>query len=156
MKKTFLLTITLLKLLVGFTQEQKDYDLIIVIDESVKTSVANLTITVENSEGDFSIFPRYHAGSLRMSQSIFDKIISEDTKSVKITFMTNYFFKGKLNQRFYEIPYNKHWLKEDFNVLTIYNLTKAKYRKKYSPVDQSKNYSFSIDFGWYSILNLKK
>jgi len=141
----------------SFSQEYKELDMVIVIDDIVANNIENLKIKLKNMDGDYlTITPKYHPGSLLIKQSQYETIMSEDIKSIEIIFSYNGEYKGELKGYYYAINYGKKWLKEPFNILSIYNLDKRKYRRAYEPIRVDAKYSASIDFGHYSILNLKQ
>jgi len=142
---------------VSFSQEEKEFDIVIVIDDVVANNVENLKMKLTDIRGDyFTVSPKYHPGSFIVKQSQYEKMMSEDIKSIEITFSYNSEHKGKSKGHYYTINYGKKWLKEPFSVLSIYNLDKKKYKRLYEPINSDVKYSVSIDFGHYSILNLKQ
>ncbi|WP_340067300.1 hypothetical protein [Ascidiimonas aurantiaca] len=142
---------------VSFGQEEKEFDIVIVIDDVVANNVENLKMKLTDTRGDyFTVSPKYHPGSFMVKQSQYEKMMSEDIKSIEITFSYNSEHKGKSKGYYYTINYGKKWLKEPFSVLSIYNLDRKKYKRLYEPINSDVKYSASIDFGHYSILNLKQ
>lgn len=138
------------------SQESQEIDFIITVDDKIVNAVQGLKIKAENHNGVFYISPSYYPGNLSMDKNSYDKLISKETKSMKITFSYSEERKGNLENYFYEIDYDNKWFNELFNILKIYNLDNRKYRKIYEPSTKNSYYSFSLDFGSYGILNLKK
>ncbi|WP_421807404.1 hypothetical protein [Flagellimonas sp.] len=142
---------------VSFGQEEKEFDIVIVVDDIVANNLENLKMKLTDTNGDdLTVSPKYHPGSFMVKQSQYEKMMSDDVKSIEITFSYNSEHKGKLKGYYYTINYGKKWLEEPFSVLSIHNLDRKKNRRLYEPVKSDAKYSASIDFGHYSILNLKQ
>lgn len=138
------------------SQETKNFDLIILVDEELATNISNVHLQVISQNDTINIGASYHPGNLSLPQKRFEQIMSDKTKTIVMSF--NYFnskSKNRLKHYSYRISYNKNWLKESFNILRIYNFDKRKYRKKYNPAFEYATFARELDFGWYSIIPLK-
>lgn len=155
MRKLIFMIIGFFTTFISLSQELKEIDFVIVVDDEVINAVQGLTIQIKEKNNEVvSISPNYHPGSLSFDNSIYDKLQTEDVESVKIVFSYSQNCKKKIVNYFYEISYNRKWFKEPFNVLKIFNLDKRKYRKKYKLLNENVNYSLSLDLGSYSVLKI--
>jgi len=62
-------------------------DIVIVVDDVVANNVENLKMKLTDKDGDYlTVSPKYHPGSFMVIQSQYEKMMSEDVKSIEITF----------------------------------------------------------------------
>lgn len=125
-------------------QYNKELDFVIVIDENVWITSTYFQIVMNKTSGSDTIKASYHPGSLSIMQSDYDKLLSEEAKSIYLKFV--YYDHGVKKQKTYnyEIELKKPWLQDYFNVLRIYNLDNKKY-KKLSAIAEGKNYTYELE-----------
>lgn len=137
---------------ITFSQSNKEIDLIVVINDEVVTNLQNLKLIINSDKDGSIISPLYHPGSLVLTSKQYEVLISDTTKSIELSFA----YIGKEKSTNYKMIYGKKWLEERFAILKIYDLNKKKYKKMYEPITPESGFGASIDFGYYSILNVKQ
>lgn len=124
---------------------KKGLDFIIVIDDNIAVgSIASLQIELVSEKGTEVIAASYYPGNLSLTENDYNKLMSDSSKAVKLTFI-NYEYTGQ-NQAThnYDIELKREWLRDYFNILRIYDLDKNKYKRKYEPSGAGKNYAYEI------------
>lgn len=138
----------------SIAQNHKEINLIVAVDEEIMTSLSNFRINFKSKE-EKSIQLKYLPGKLTMTEDQYVTVFDNKDSEIIISFTAGKYDNDVYNQFDYKIPFEKGWLKENFCILTIYNLSKRKYRKIYKPVEPNVNYSFSIHIESSSIFKLK-
>lgn len=143
-KKIICVTLFLIGCHTAFSQNKKELDFVIVVDENVWITNTSLQFVVNKTSSSDTIKATYHPGSLSIMQSEYNQLLSEETKSIYLKFV--YYEYSSKNQKIhsYEIEIKKPWLQDYFNVLHIYNLDKKKY-KKLPPARAGENYTYELD-----------
>lgn len=140
-----------------YGQKSKELDVIVTIDDNILNTLESLRILIEYDNGDsISIMPEYYPGSLLFTEDQFNKVKQENVKKLFLSFSYTSYLKDKPKGYNYKIAYGKKWLDEKFTILSIKNLRTKKDRRRYEPISKGLNYSASVDFGYYSIVNLKQ
>lgn len=125
-------------------QYNKELDFVIVIDENVWITTTYFKVIMNKTSGLDTVTASYYPGSLSIMQSDYDKLLSQEVKSVNLELIYYGHATKKQNIYKYEIEIKKPWLQDYFNVLRIYNLDNKKY-KKFSPIAEGKNYTYELD-----------
>lgn len=155
------LLITLLLLICSgkiFSQEvRKDLDFIIVIDEKISiNSITNIHVKTVSDDSVNILNAKYYPGNLSIVQSSYDRLMEKTVNAIYLEF-TYYEYIGKIQTVYtYEIELKKNWLKDDFNVLHIYNLNKKKYQMMFNLKEKEKKYVFELDSPNYTFQLLRK
>lgn len=137
-------------------QDKKELDFVVVIDEKVWVTNTYFHIIANRATNADTIKANYHPGSLSISQLEYDKLISEEVKSIYLKFIYYEYVGSQQKVYNYEIEIKKPWLQDYFNILHIYNLDKKKYKKLYDPVEKSKNYTFELDSPSHTFKRVRK
>lgn len=124
----------------------KQLDFIIVIDEKIATnSIYSFEIKATTYLGNRDIESNYFPGNISMSQDDFNFLLSDSVNKFYFLFTYYEYINKKQIAYTYEIEIKKPWLKDNFNIIYIYNLNKEKYKKKYNPISKGKNYNYELD-----------
>lgn len=153
MVRTHFIALFITNIVLSYSQNSKEIDFVLTIDDKVVIAAQGLKLV--SPTGSLTISPNYHPGNLSIPRNKYEGLTTTDYESLNLVFSYTKEFKGKTKDYFYEIPFSTNWLKEKFMVLNIYNFDKRKNKKKYMPATQGSSYAFTVDFGWYSILNLR-
>lgn len=146
MNKFFFFLIFLTRLQLSYSQDvNKNIDFIIVIDEKVAVGAISLVkINSKTANEEIEITPDYYPGNLSITQTDYERLFKQDTKSIMLSFTFNDNKGKRIKSYRYQIELKKEWMSDYFIILNIYNLDKKKYRKRYLPLSESKNYTFEI------------
>lgn len=137
-------------------QEAKEIDMVVTINQVVANTVQGLSLKLKDDKGNTStIYPEYHPGSLKFKKSDYEALMSSENSLIVLKFYQLLNNKRKEIYYDYSINFSREWFKEEFIVLNIYNLDNRKYKKSRKPIQSKAMYSVSMDFGHYSILDLK-
>jgi hypothetical protein len=139
--KTLILICALICSGVCYSQDTRETNLILVIDEElVVGSIANMRII--DSKG-IEIEATYYPGSLIFQKLDFENLISHDD-SLVLAF--DYFeFSGSRQRVYnYNFSFSRYWLQQQYLIMRVYNLTKKKYKKIFDPIEPGKNYTFEL------------
>jgi len=148
----FLITINI------YSQEIKNIDFIIVIDEEITTNSLGIKFLITSKGGSREVeaVTGYYPGNISLKKSDYDDLISDETQKVILKFNYQTYIDGKSYYYRYEIEYNKLWLQDTYNILKIYNLDKRKYRKKLEPLSKDRNYTFELLSPSYTFIRARK
>ncbi|ANH81954.1 hypothetical protein A8C56_14135 [Niabella ginsenosidivorans] len=111
---------------------QKNIDLIISIDEKIVSSISGLNFIAVTLNGEERIQADYYPGHLSLSDSDYNKLLDTVTRTVYISFDYTEQQNTKQHLYHYQIDLKKGWLKHYYYILSIYNMTKRKYRDMFS------------------------
>ncbi|WP_207515622.1 hypothetical protein [Longitalea luteola] len=147
MLKIFVLILALVSIPRAYSQENnKNLDLIIVIDESVSVNtISNFKIRVTSSNTEDIIASSYYPGNLVLKQTDYAKMMTDTARTILLEFDYNEYVNNKHLTYHYSIEFKKSWFRELFNILRIYNLDKKKYKKKFKSIDTSQKYIYEMD-----------
>lgn len=139
--------IVLLILITSFglkAQSSMNLDVVILINEKIVLSNMNdLTIEVKKSNGKVITHDiYYHPGSLKLEAKEED-LFGEGIEGTVLKF--NFFDVGKEESIEYIINLEKNWFFDYYSILHIYNLRCKKYKKRFKPLSEDKNYTFEVD-----------
>jgi len=137
-------------------EKNKRLSFVLVIDGEVLNANTNITFLINSENSEDKILATYFPGTLTISQSDYEKLISDSTKKIYLKYSSNIFINGKSNYCDFEIEYNKIWLQDSFNILRLYNLGKGKYKNKFEPLSTTKNYTFEVESSRGQMLRIKK
>ncbi|HFG0566835.1 TPA: hypothetical protein ACGFUW_002625 [Flavobacterium psychrophilum] len=140
-----------------FGQEKnKNISFILVIDDEIVSTSVEITFYLNSENSTEKVSATYYPGTLSMSKSDYEKIISTETKSIYLKYFGTIYTNGKQNYYDFEIEYNKIWLADTYNILRFYNLDKKKYKKLYEPLSKQKNYTFELSSPNNTFLRIRK
>lgn len=136
---------------------RKSLDLIIVIDDNIAVgSIVSLQIELVSGASKEAIAASYYPGSLSLTESDYDKLMSDSTKVINLKFI-HYEYVGQSQITYnYDIELKREWLADYFNILRIYDLDKKKYKGKYSQIGNGKNYACEIESPSHSFRLVEK
>jgi len=138
-----------------YGQDKSNFDFIIVIDETIVTSLSNpkLLIRKENellSNIDISFKP----GGLSLKTADYNSIVNSNN-DLYLKFDYYDYSRDKQKVYNYDIKIGKNWFEKSYLILRIYNTTKKKYKQKLTPI-KGTNYAFEIDYGGGSAIQVRK
>jgi len=139
-------------------QEIKHLDFIIVIDEQIVRESLGIKFVIkdETDYQEIETTEGYRPGNISLKQIDYDKLTSNQTKTLYIKFNYQTYVGNESYYYNYEIEYNKIWLQDGYNILRIYNLDKRKYKKKFDPISVGKNYTFEVESPSHTFLRIRK
>jgi hypothetical protein len=135
---------------------KKEISFILVINDEILGTSANLTFTIKTETTTEIIKSNYSPGKLTMDKLDFDKLMSSSTKTIYLRYFGTVYLNSKSNYYDFEIEYQKPWLDSSFNILRLYDLSITKYKKLYDPLSKDKNYTFNLDFGGGQMIHIRK
>lgn len=136
-------------------ENNKNISFILVIDDEIISTSVGITFYINSENSEERISATYYPGTLSMSKSDYEKITSTETKTIYLRYFGTIYTNGKENYNDFEIEYNKNWLNDTYNILRFYNLDKAKYKKRYEPLSNKKNYTFEVSSPNTTFLRVK-
>lgn len=142
-----------------YSQEVKNINFIIVIDEEIVTSSLGIKLLVTSKDGnnrEIKAITGYYPGNISLKKSDYDDLISDETQSVILKFNYPTYINDKFYYYPYEIEAGKNWFNNEFSIIKIYNLDKKKYRKRFDPLSKDKNYTFELTTSKGQMLRIKK
>lgn len=137
-------------------QNSNDINFMVTVNEELMISLSNFRIDVNSTNKSNSFLLRYVPGKLKLTAEEYNAIFLSQHSELEVSFTAGFYDKEEYYQYDYKIPFKKKWLVEEFCVLSLYNLNKKKYRKKFKPLHEDGRYSFSINLPSSSIFNLKQ
>lgn len=141
----FLLLIVLCTSEVYAQGQKKALDFIIVIDENIAIgSISRLNIKAINANKENILEANYYPGNLSLELSDYNKLLSEDVKTIYLDFNYNEYIDGEQHVYHYQIELKKDWLRDYFNILRVYNLNKKKYGRIFFN-KEGKEYVYELD-----------
>lgn len=124
----------------------KNIDFIIVIDENIFLgSITQLRIVILSDGKAEILSASYYPGNLSLSESDFEKMISDNTERIFMKFTYTKYTANTQNSYSYEIELKKHWFDDYFNILRIYNLDNKRYQKLFYAAKKEKAYVYELD-----------
>lgn len=151
--KTLILICSLICSVVCYSQDTREANLILVIDEElVVGSIANLRI-IDNKGVEREA--TYYPGSLIFQKLDFEYLISQD-ESLVLAFDYSEFIGNKQRVYNYNFSFDKYWLQQQYLIMKVYNLSKKKYKKMFDPLDSEKNYTFELIHPKGQMMRIKK
>ncbi|WP_430614151.1 hypothetical protein [Flavobacterium sp. JP2137] len=143
-----------------YSQEVKNINFIIVIDEEIITNSLGVKLLItskDESSREIKTTTGYYPGNISLRKSDYDDLISDETQSVILKFNYQTYIKDKSYYYTYEIEAGKNWFNHNmFFILKVYNLDKKKYRKRFDPLSKDKNYTFELNTSEGQMLRIKK
>lgn len=142
-----------------YSQEVKNSNFIIVIDEEIVTNSLGIKLLVTSKDGnsrEIEPITGYYPGNISLKKSDYDDLISDETQSVILKLRYDPYINGKSYDYTYEIEAGKNWFNDMFFILKIYNLDKKKYRKRFDPLSKDKNYTFELSTSDGQMLRIRK
>ncbi|RZK47936.1 MAG: hypothetical protein EOO99_11895 [Pedobacter sp.] len=139
----------------SYSQKRSDFDFIIVIDETIVTSLSNSKLLIKRDTETLShINVSYKPGNLSLETSKYNLIAnSEDDVYLKFDY---YEYLGNKQKLFnYDFKIGKNWFEQPYLILRIYNTCKRKYKRKLTPI-KGTNYAIDIDYGTGSTIQIRK
>ena len=97
----------------------------------------------------------YYPGNMVFLKSDYMLLMSDETKSIVLSFSYLEFCEGKRYDYSYEIDFDKKWLQDKYFVLYVYNTDKNKYNKLYPPI-KGKHYTYEFDYPGGQMRRVKK
>ncbi len=129
-------------------------NVILMIDDKLCLgSVADIHLIDGNGE---RIDLEYIPGKLSMEKGSYENLIQSDLDSATLFFDYYMYKKDKQTLYSYEIPFYSNWLDLEYLVLKIYNLDNKKYQKVFKPLDESRNYTFELEYPGGSMRRVEK
>ena len=156
MRKIFLIPIVWISIIyTSYSQDKSHFDFIIVVDEVIITSLNNpkLMIRKENellSNFDILLKP----GDLSLKTTEYN-LIANSSDDLYLKFDYYDYSSGKQKVYNYDIKIGKNWFEKSYIILKIYNTDKKKYKKIFNPI-KGRNYTFELDYGGGSMLQIRK
>jgi hypothetical protein len=142
-----------------YSQEVKNINFIIVIDEEITTNSLGINFLITSKDGssrEIEAITGYYPGNISLTKSDYDDLMSDETQSVILKFNYQTYINDKSNYYTYEIEAGKNWFNRMFVILKIYNLDKKKYRKRFDPLSKDKNYTFELTTSEGQMLRIKR
>ncbi|MFD2697797.1 hypothetical protein ACFSQ0_07315 [Mesonia sediminis] len=101
-------------------------------DRLVVSEIGGVYLNFEYNDGTKDrILIDYHPGELILEKNLWEKIKSEETKKITLTF--DYYTYKRGNQKIanFEVEMEKYHFKQRYLILHVYDFRERKYRKKY-------------------------
>lgn len=137
-------------------EKNKTISFVLVVDGEVLNANTNITFLINSENSGDKILATYYPGKLSLSQADYEKLISDDTKSMYLRYNQSNYTNGKINSCDFLIEYNKIWIQDIYNILRLYNLEKGKYKNKIEPLSKTKNYTFEVESSRSNVTGEKK
>lgn len=142
-----------------FSQETKNIDFIVVVDEEIVTNSLGIKFSITSKDGnsrEIETVTGYYPGNLSMRKSDYDDLISDKIQGIILRLHYNPYINGKSFNYTYEIEVGKSWFEQSFVILKIYNLDKKRYKRRFDPLSKNKNYTFELTTSEGQMLRIKK
>ena len=155
MKRLSLLLLFFSSVIIAIAQEKKDFDFVITIDDDFHPIYSPSLYTLDKN-GIKTIYEiSYHPGCLSMSIEDYKKIMSAN-EEIHLKFDHYKILGGNTHIYKYDFSVGKFWFQEcGYVVLKMYNLDIKKYRKKFPPLSEDKNYNFIFLSSEYDSVPIK-
>lgn len=145
----------LILLIIGLSKSSYGQNLNMVIQVNERLVISEISgayLNFENIDGTKSrILVAYYPGALILENDSWEKINSDLTKKITLTFDYNT-FKGKEHQiGNFGIEMQKHHFEKSYLILNIYDFRERKYRKRYGCLTD-KNFIAELNFPQSGIL----
>ena len=125
----------LLLTIIGFSNYSIGQNLNMVIDVNEKlitSEFSGMYLNFEYYDGTKDrILIGYHPGELILENNTWEKIKSEKTKKIKLTFDYHTFKRGNQKTAHFEVNMEKYHFEKRYLILHVYDFRERKYRKKY-------------------------
>jgi len=160
MKKNIVILLSILFSISLFSQQNKNFDIIIFVDEEIVIEgIADIKFILKdtsNLNNNIIIEADYYPGNLSITKSDYERILlSNKDLFLKFTYYGEN-EKGKRSVYLYEIEYQKSWMNTYFNILKIYNFDNSKYRRAFTQTNKEQKYTFEIISPDYSLIRIRK
>ena len=144
--RTVLVLLLLQTFFRGYSQTQKNLDLIICIDEEIAVgSISSLNVEIIKGKERKDIDISYYPGNLSLSQDDYDEMMSAQTDTIFLKFYYNLVTESGHYLRGYRIELKKEWLHDYYNILRIYNLDQNKYSKIFNASNGDGSFVYELD-----------
>jgi len=122
----------------------RSFDFILVIDEKIPSgSITDVKIKIMG-EKQTLVNANYFPGNLSIDEESYNQLFSSSTKAIFVIFVFNEYRGNEHKIYNYDIELKKPWLKDNYNILQIYNLDKSKYKGRFDPIGKGKNYNYEL------------
>jgi len=139
----------------AYGQDKSNFDFIIVVDETIVTSLSNTRLLIRKGNELLSNMDvSYKPGNLSLNVADYN-LIANSNDDLYLKFDYYDYSRGKQETYNYDIKIGKNWFEKSYLILRIYNTNKKKYKKKLIPV-KGINYVFEIDYGGGSAIQVRK
>jgi hypothetical protein len=160
MSRIFFLTLGLTLIFFGQIYGQgakKGLDFIIIINDNIVVgSIASLRIELISEKTKENITANYYPGNLSLTENEYGKLMSDSIKTINLKFIYYEYVGEKQNTYNYNIELKREWLKDYFNILRVYDLSKKAYKGRYNPCGVGKNYAYEIESPSHSFRLIEK
>lgn len=141
----------------SLSQETKEFDFIVSIDEEIVKTLYKSTLVVKNGNNIVSTFSlSYHPGNISLNAKDFDDLFFSQDNKVYLKFDYYEYINGNQEIYNYEIEVGKNWFEQQYVILKIYNLDKKKYKKWFKPLSKDQNYTFELDTSSGQMMRVRK
>lgn len=127
-----------------FSQEKKEMDFVIIVDDDLGIMSAPSIIYMKNVKGEkTNIDFDYHPGCLSINMDDYNKLKKFDGK-IELHFGWYKHKEGETRHYFYDIPFDKLLFERRYVIIKIYNTDDKRYKKMYYPLE-GKNYNYYLE-----------
>ena len=128
------------------TNNYKDFNFIICVDENIIESIARPSIVIQKGDEVIkNVEVSYIPGKLSMNT---DDYVLLSTVGDASLFLSFYYYEysstGKQKMYNYKIEIGKNFFTLSYVIFYIYNLDKKKYKEKLKPLSKDQNYTFDL------------
>lgn len=121
-------------------------NLIITVDDNIAiTSIYSAKVEGIIKGLEKIILADYVPGSLSFDSSHKNDLFALSDSNLFLTFGYRSYKRKKQRVSHYKIEIKKEWFLEPYLILKIYNLDIRKYKRRFSPLDRNRNYTFEVD-----------
>lgn len=128
------------------TNNYKDFNFIICVDENIIESIVRPSIVIQKGDEVIkNVEVSYIPGKLSMNTDDYVLLSTEGDASLFLSFYYyEYSSTGKQKMYNYKIEIGKNLFTLSYVIFYIYNLDKKKYKKKLKPLSKDQNYAFDL------------
>lgn len=157
MKELIMLLVFCFSSLTAFGQDNKDFNFILVIDDTVWITYTNLKIEIRDNTDALkhTISALYYPGNLSLEEEDYEKIL--EAKGDSMALIIDYDEQGKktVKNSVFELPFTASWLNNYFMVMKIYNLDNKQYKGVFEPLSKEKNYTYELNYPGGQMLRIR-
>lgn len=156
MKLYWCLVLVLISIAAKGQEMDKNFNLILVFNESIVVEYKMLEIISYNSSEVVisKVSGTYLPGLFKLPQDKYDSLRSDDNiKELKISFKE--YLNDEVLSLLVEIPFSSKWLDYDFLIIKIYDLTNTDYKDQFEPLSKDRNYTFELIYPGGQLLRLR-
>lgn len=137
-------------------QTNKNIDFILIINDEVYNQRTTLVFERYADGKRERISSSYWPGNISITEQEFSRLIDSNTDSIVLRITDDRYVNGQRRDGNYEIPFSKLWLGDLYNIVRIYDLTKARYKGVFTPLSKSKKYTYEHESPTYTFLQIRK